>query len=131
MNALPLLTAALLSAGLLARAEDWPQWGGNDPGRNFFSPAKGLPDRFEPGKLKTGTEEIDLATTKGVKWAVKLGSQSYGNPVVAGGKVDFRTMAVLIHLMNRRFVMAIRAVMAGKQEGERRHIMSEGDRLVG
>ena len=87
MNALPLLTAALLSAGLLARAEDWPQWGGNDPGRNFYSPAKGLPDRFEPGKLKTGTEEIDLATTKGVKWAVKLGSQSYGNPVVAGGKV--------------------------------------------
>jgi len=87
MNALPLLSAALLSAGLLARAEDWPQWGGNDPGRNFYSPAKGLPDRFEPGKLKSGTEEIDMATTQGVKWAVKLGSQSYGNPVVAGGKV--------------------------------------------
>ncbi|MDH4039131.1 MAG: glycoside hydrolase family 3 C-terminal domain-containing protein [Gammaproteobacteria bacterium] len=51
--------------------------------------------------------------------------------ILSGGKVDFRTMAVLIHLMNRRFVMAIRAVMAGKQEGERRHIMSEGDRLVG
>ncbi|KAB2667587.1 MAG: PQQ-binding-like beta-propeller repeat protein, partial [Verrucomicrobia bacterium] len=31
--------------------------------------------------------EIDLATTKNVKWVVKLGSQSYGNPVVAGGKV--------------------------------------------
>ena len=76
MNALPLLSAALLSAGLLARAEDWPQWGGNDPGRNFYSSAKGLPDRFEPGKLKSGTEEIDMATTKGVKWAVKLGSQS-------------------------------------------------------
>ena len=60
MNALPLLSAALLSAGLLARAEDWPQWGGNDPGRNFYSAAKGLPDRFEPGKLKSGTEEIDL-----------------------------------------------------------------------
>ena len=79
--------ALALSTGLLTRAEDWPQWGGNDPGRNFYSTAKGLPERFEPGKVKSGTEEIDLATTKNVKWAVKLGSQSYGNPVVAGGKV--------------------------------------------
>ena len=54
----------VLAAGLLTHAEDWPQWGGNDPGRNFYSPAKGLPDRFEPGKFKSGTEEIDLATTK-------------------------------------------------------------------
>jgi outer membrane protein assembly factor BamB len=82
-----MLTAALLAAGVVSRAEDWPQWGGNDPGRNMYSTAKGLPETFDPGKLKAGTEEIDLATTKNVKWAVKLGSQSYGNPVVAGGKV--------------------------------------------
>lgn len=85
------LTAALFGGGLTLSlslsAVDWPQWGGNDSGRNMYSPAKGLPDRFEPGKLKAGTEEIDMATTKNVKWAVKLGSQSYGNPVVAGGKV--------------------------------------------
>jgi outer membrane protein assembly factor BamB len=84
---LPLLTAALVGAGLLTHAQDWPQWGGNDPGRNMYSPAKGLPDRFEPGKLKPGTEEIDLATTKNVKWVAKLGSQSYANPVVANGRV--------------------------------------------
>ena len=65
-------------------AEDWPQWGGNDPGRNMYSKAKGLPDKFDAGKLKTGTEEVDMATTKNVKWAIKLGSQSYGNPVVTG-----------------------------------------------
>ncbi len=68
-------------------AEDWPQWGGNDPGRNMYSKAKGLPATFDAGKLKTGTEEVDMATTKNVKWAIKLGSQSYGNPVVTGGKV--------------------------------------------
>ena len=79
--------AAFSLALAAATAEDWPQWGGNDPGRNFFSPATGLPESFNPGKVKTGTEEIDLATTKSVKWAVKLGSQSYGNPVVADGKV--------------------------------------------
>lgn len=87
MKSIPMLTAALLAAGVVSRAEDWPQWGGNDPGRNMYSAAKGLPESFDPGKLKAGTEEIDLATTKNVKWAVKLGSQSYGNPVVAGGKV--------------------------------------------
>lgn len=81
------LAVASLAAGLPLSAQDWPQWGGNDPGRNMYSPAKGLPDRFEPGKLKSGSEEIDLGTTKNVKWAVKLGSQSYANPVVAGGKV--------------------------------------------
>jgi outer membrane protein assembly factor BamB len=68
-------------------AEDWPQWGGNDPGRNMYSPAKGLPDRFEPGKFKRGTEEVDMTTTKNVKWVGKLGSQTYGNPVVSQGRV--------------------------------------------
>src|SRR5256885_14314585 len=47
-----------------AQAADWPRWGGNDPGRNMYSPAKGLPDRFDPGKIKPGTEDIDLSTTK-------------------------------------------------------------------
>ena len=44
-------------------AADWPGWGGTDPGRNMYSPMKGLPDRFEPGKAKPGTEDIDLKTT--------------------------------------------------------------------
>ncbi len=68
-------------------AQDWPRWGGPDPGRNMYSPAKGLPDRVDPGKMKPGTEEIDIKTTKNVKWVAKLGSQAYGNSVVAGGKV--------------------------------------------
>jgi len=87
MKNLPLVTVALVAAGLCVTAEDWPSWGGNDPGRNMYSSAKGLPASFEPGKLKRGTEEIDLATTKNVKWVAKLGSQSYANPVVSGGKV--------------------------------------------
>lgn len=81
------VVAGLASQLSPLQAEDWPQWGGNDPGRNMYSAAKGLPDRFEPGKTKAGTEDIDLATTKNVKWAAKLGSQSYANPVVSGGKV--------------------------------------------
>lgn len=70
-----------------ARAEDWPGWGGSDPGRNMYSPATGFPATFNPGKYKAGTEEVDMSTTENVKWVAKLGSQSYGNPTVSKGKV--------------------------------------------
>src|SRR3954466_12020437 len=88
------LLASLITASFLipsAFAEDWPRWGGPDPGRNMYSREKNLPFRFEPGKTKAGTEEIDLRTTKNVKWVAKLGSQSYGNVTVAGGKVFIGT----------------------------------------
>ena len=53
---------------------DWPMWGGT-PDRNMVSSAKGLPS------------EWDVKTKKNIKWVADLGSQSYGNPVVAGGMV--------------------------------------------
>src|SRR3954464_1009981 len=84
---------AALSAGVLfstAFASDWPQWGGTQY-RDMYSKEKGLPDKFDPGKPKSGTEEIDLATTKNVKWVAKVGSQSYGNTTVAGGKIFIGT----------------------------------------
>lgn len=80
-----------LACGVSVQAEDWPRWGGNDPGRNMYSSATGLPDHFEPGKPKGAGEQIDLSTAKNVKWAAKLGSQAYGNVVVAGGKVFIGT----------------------------------------
>ena len=53
---------------------DWPMWGGT-PDRNMVSNMKGLPT------------EWDIKTKKNVKWVAQLGSQSYGNPVVADGMV--------------------------------------------
>jgi outer membrane protein assembly factor BamB len=53
---------------------DWPMWGGT-PSRNMVSAAKGLPDKW------------DVKTKENVKWVAELGSQTYGNPTVAGGKV--------------------------------------------
>ncbi len=81
------LAASVALAVSPVQALDWPQWGGNDPGRNMYSPAKGLPEMFDPGKFKKGTQEIDMATTKNVRFVVKLGSQSYGNATVSQGKV--------------------------------------------
>src|SRR6266436_6058086 len=53
---------------------DWPMWGGT-PDRNMVSSMKGLPLTW------------DVKAKKNVKWVADLGSQSYGNPVVAGGMV--------------------------------------------
>lgn len=53
---------------------DWPMWGGT-PDRNMVSNAKDLPTTW------------DIKTGKNVKWVASLGSQTYGNPVVAEGMV--------------------------------------------
>ncbi|MFY9609672.1 MAG: PQQ-binding-like beta-propeller repeat protein [Blastocatellia bacterium] len=53
---------------------DWPMWGGTAD-RNMVSNLKGMPASW------------DVKTKKNVKWVATLGSQSYGNPIVAGGQV--------------------------------------------
>ena len=52
---------------------DWPMWGGT-PDRNMVSNMKGIPTSW------------DVKSGKNVKWIAQLGSQSYGNPVVAAGR---------------------------------------------
>ena len=71
---------------IIGRAADWPFWG-RTPSRNMVSDEKGIVSSWDPGKFKPNSEEIDMATTKNIKWISKLGSQAYGNPTVAGGKV--------------------------------------------
>jgi len=59
-------------------AQDWPTWGGSS-GRNMVSSMSGAPAAW------------DIQTGKNVKWVAKLGAQTYGNPVVAGGQVYIGT----------------------------------------
>jgi outer membrane protein assembly factor BamB len=72
------LGATLLTTGVRTASSpasgDWPMWGGS-PERNMVSHMKGLPTSW------------DIKTGKNVKWVAKLGSQTYGNPVVGGGVV--------------------------------------------
>jgi outer membrane protein assembly factor BamB len=85
------LIAAVLTAVVpRAEAADHPMWGGT-PSRNMVSPETGLPASFDPGKRKADSEEVDMATTKNVRWVAKLGSQAYGNPTISGGKVFLGT----------------------------------------
>jgi outer membrane protein assembly factor BamB len=81
---LNIIAATFVAAGL--HAADWTQWGGG-PTRNMVSPETGLPIDLGPGKKLKGSEEIDMAATKNCLWVAKLGSQSYGTPSVANGKV--------------------------------------------
>jgi outer membrane protein assembly factor BamB len=83
-----LLAVAILFVGWLVFASDpgsgdWPMWGGT-PDRNMVSPMKGIPTSW------------DLKTKKNVKWMAQLGSQSYGNPVIAGGQVYVGTNNELV-----------------------------------
>ena len=78
-----LVVAALAMSGSSLSAGDpgsgsWPMWGGS-PDRNMVSNAKGMPT------------EWDVKTGKNIKWSAELGSQSYGNLVVAGGMVFIGT----------------------------------------
>ncbi len=57
-----------------SNTKDWPMWGGT-PDRNMVSAMKGVSIDFD---LNKGTN---------VNWSAGLGSQTYGNPVIAGGKV--------------------------------------------
>ena len=62
----------LLKISLLA--EDWPMWGGK-PGRNMVSNATKILDSW------------NIKKNKNIRWIAEIGSQSYGNPTIAGGKV--------------------------------------------
>jgi len=81
------MTAAVVMAAVMttivpgagtAWADDAVMFGG-DTDRNMVSDEKGLPATW------------DVESGKNVKWRAKLGSQSYGGPIVAGGKVFIGT----------------------------------------
>ncbi len=65
---------ALASPARPAADGDWPMWGGTLT-RNMVSDATGLP------------AEWDIDTGANVKWTAALGSASYGNPAIVGGKI--------------------------------------------
>lgn len=73
--------SAILSAG-----KDWPQWGGTRV-RNNVPNASNLPESWNIGKFDRRSGEWDGSRAENMRWFANLGSQTYGNPVVAGGKV--------------------------------------------
>ena len=68
----------LVSGDELRRAGDWPMYGGH-PDRNMVSSEKGLPLTW------------DAATKANIKWIADLGTETFGNPIVAGGRIFIGT----------------------------------------
>lgn len=66
--------------------KDWNQWGGT-PERNNVPVGKDIVTDWNVGKFDYRTGEWDPSKAKNIKWVARLGSQTYGNPVVADGKV--------------------------------------------
>jgi outer membrane protein assembly factor BamB len=68
------ITASAVGALSAANAEDVSMFGGS-PSRNMVSEESGLPAAW------------DVKSGKNIKWRQTLGSQSYGGPVIAGGRI--------------------------------------------
>ena len=65
---------------------EWAQWGGG-PQRNNTPIGKNIPSHWHPGEFDLDTGEWIRENSENIKWVSKLGSQTYGNAVIAGGKV--------------------------------------------
>jgi outer membrane protein assembly factor BamB len=76
-----LFSSAVLSAG------DWPQWGGT-ASRSGLSDAKNLPSEWNVGEFDSENNGgwIDK-DAKNIRWVAKLGSTTYGSPIVVDGQV--------------------------------------------
>lgn len=73
-----LLIVISCAASVPLVSQDWPMWGGTAQ-RNMTSAMKSLPESW------------DVKSGKNIKWKAEIGSTSYGNPVVADGKIFLGT----------------------------------------
>jgi len=67
-----------------AAAGDWPQWGRTD-GRNMVSDERGLPDLRPPEG--EDTTRLTTGDSPYVKWKVRVGATTWGNPTTTAGRV--------------------------------------------
>ena len=77
--------ASLLIVATLAAA-DWPQWGGS-PARNNTPVGRNIPIQWNIGQFDPGSGRWLSESAQNIRWVARLGSISYGTPVVADGRV--------------------------------------------
>jgi outer membrane protein assembly factor BamB len=79
-------TATTTGKSVAAGPLDMNQWGGS-PARNNVAEGKNIPSEWEPGDFDKKTGKWLKETSKNVKWVAQLGTQTYGNPVIANGQI--------------------------------------------
>src|SRR5579864_5392928 len=62
-----------------AKQGSWPMYGGTNQRNMANTTDKNIPESWAVGE--------DKKDWKNIKWAIDLGSESYGGPVIAGGKI--------------------------------------------
>ena len=85
------LALLMTAVGMAAKPDtelttEWNQWGGS-PARNNTPVARNLAVEWEPGDFDYDTGEWQPETSSNVLWVAPVGSQTYGNPVLAGGQI--------------------------------------------
>jgi outer membrane protein assembly factor BamB len=83
---LVLAVIAVAGAALPLPGADWPQFGGS-PARNNAPEGKIIPSEWNVGQFDPQSGRWNKESARNVLWVARLGTQTYGTPVVAGGKV--------------------------------------------
>ena len=65
---------------------DWTQWGGTSY-RNNTPIAENIPTSWDVGKFDRKTGKWIPDDAQNIKWVATVGSQTYGNPVIANGRL--------------------------------------------
>ncbi len=65
---------------------DWSQWAGTSY-RNNTPIGTNIPTEWEIGDFDRKTGRWISDDAQNIKWVARVGSQTYGNPVIAGGRV--------------------------------------------
>lgn len=81
-----LLILTAIAIANTAAAADWPQWGGS-PARNNTPQGKNIPVEWDVGQFEPKSGRWLDESAKNIRWVARLGSTTYGTPVVADGKV--------------------------------------------
>jgi len=79
----------LILLSTAARA-DVPQFGGS-PQRNNVSDATNLPAEWDIGGFDRSTGKWESERAENIRWVARLGSQTYGTPVISDGMVFVAT----------------------------------------
>lgn len=82
----PVIAAVDRTANAPIQPGDWPQWGGTSYRNNTPVAAK-VPMTWNVGEFDHETGAWAREKAKNIKWVARLGGQTYGTPVIAGGRV--------------------------------------------
>ena len=87
-----LCAGVLFAAGAcVVSAKDWPEWCGQASRNMAATSDQRLPDSVDCGE-QNNAGEVDLQTTKNVKWVARIGRRTTGSPVVSRGRVFIGTV---------------------------------------